>query len=295
MFLFFRLLFTFALFITSPLGWAQGPSLLEISFAGGKLILLGGTDVPENNWLNQKVQDAIAASDSLWLELPPEDTDKGIAPFREDIYPSVNMHPVAIEEGYGNLRFGDYMDVTMGERSVVESQRLDLHGSWYQPMKPWVAYYYFAYNFWDKQKINLLSPETELLRQFRSTNRAIHSLFPDRATFFRFLGSMSDTTQTQYFQSLYNIFDWQRSGQYASRFTWINGAADAQFIDAHRQQTPLFYRYMYQQRNQTIAEKLFSVLEQGGNHFVYLELNRTLGPHSIQSILESLGASVLTR
>ncbi|MFT5321151.1 MAG: hypothetical protein ACI934_001299 [Pseudohongiellaceae bacterium] len=295
MVLFSRLIFTCVLLIGSQTSLAQGPLLHEISFAGGKIILLGGTDVPEHNWLNGQVQEAIAVSDSLWLELPPEDADKGITPFREDIYPSVNMHPVAIEQGYGNLRFADYLDVTMGERSVVESQRLDLNGSWYQPMKPWVAYYYFAYNFWDKQEINLISPETELLSQFRSTNKAIHSLFPDRATFFRFLGAMSDTTQTQYFQSLYNIFDWQRSGEYTSRFEWVNGAPDTQFVDAHRQQTPLFYRYMYQQRNQAIAEQLLSVLEEGGNHFVYLELNRTLGPHSIQSILKSLGARVLTR
>jgi uncharacterized protein YbaP (TraB family) len=290
-----RLVSAFVLLITSQLSFAQGPLLHEITFADGKLILLGGTDVPQHNWLNQKTRSAIASTDSLWVELPPENEDKGIASFRQDIYPSLTMHPVAIEEGYGNLRFGDYMDVTMGERSVVESQRLDLNGNWYQPMKPWVAYYYFAYNFWDKQSLQLLSPETELLRQFRMSGKAIHSLFSDRASFFRFMGSMSDTTQTQYFQSLYNIFDWQRSGVYASRFAWMSDTPDPQFIDAHRQQTPLFYRFMYQQRNRAIAEKLFSVLEEGGSHFVYLEINRTLGQHSIQSILESLGATVLTR
>ena len=236
-------------------------------------------------------EQALATSDILWVEIPPADPASGIPPLREEVIPGVGaqMHPVAVEEGYGNLALGDFFDVVMGERSVIECQRLDLGGVNVRAMQPWLAWYTFANAFWQQQNLNLLDPGQVLVEHACAGGKQINSLFADRAAFYLFMGRMSDFAETHYFQHLYNIMDWQRSGEYESRYGWTRGEPDARYIERIRTQTPDHYHYMYQRRNRAIAEQLVAILVTGGNHFFYVDVDRLLGPDSLLVVLEELG------
>lgn len=283
---FLRLATVFFLLFDTSLVYAQSPLLAEISRGDATVYILGGTEIPATtHWQSGQVIRAIEESESLTVLIPPANPRNNIPPFRQDIYPSERMHPVAIEEGYGNLGFGDYLDVSMGERSVVESQRLNLNGNWYRPMQPWVAYYYFGYNFWDQQPIELIDPQRILVETFYDSGKPVTAVFEDRADFFRLMGSMSDGEQTQFFQSLYNIMDWQRAGDYAARYTWTQGMPDESFLALHQQQTPLFYQFWYAEMNQLIADALNRLMGKGGKHFIYLDADRLLGNHNVIDLL----------
>ncbi len=270
------------------------PTLYQVQTDAGSLVILGGTEVPDTGWLNDTVLEKLSDSDTLWVEVPPADPEQNIPPLREDVVPGAGeaMHPVAVEQGYGNLRFGDFFDVAMGERSVVESQRLPLDGINFRDMQPWLAYYAFSYAFWDQQALNLVNPEDELIALARANDKELRSLFADRAEYFRFMGRMSDFAETHYFQSLYNIMDWQRSGEYSSRYNWTTGNPDSQFVERFRTQTPDYYRYMFVRRNAAIAEQVVMILAEGGRHFMYIDINRLLGPDSLLNALEALGLAV---
>ena len=145
------------------------------------------------------------------------------------------------------------------------------------------------YAFWEQQNLNLSDPEEKLVAFARAAQKPVKSLFADRAEYYRFMGRMSDFAQTHYFQALYNIFDWQRSGDYNSRYDWTTGKPDAQWIEKFRTQTPDFYRYIYQRRNTAIAEQLVTILANGGTHFLYIDVNRLLGPDNLLNALNNAG------
>lgn len=288
-----RLLATLAATLLSTTLSAQ-PRIYQVTAESGNLYLLGGTEVPDDAWLQGAVAEALNASDTLWVEIPPADPAAGVPALRTEVMPAggATLHPVAAEEGHGNLSFGDYFDVAMGERSVIESQRLNLQGINYRAMQPWLAAYSFQYAFWDQQVLNLVSPEDVLVERARAEGKQVKSLFPDRAEYYRFMGRMSDFAETHLFQAMYNAFDWQRSGEYASRYAWMTGSPDGQWIEKIRTQTPDHYRYMYQRRNVAIAEQVVMMLAEGGDHFLYVDVNRLLGPDSLIVALGNLGVVV---
>lgn len=277
-----------------PLSLMAQPRLYHVEQDNSDLYILGGTDVPDDSWFDLRIQQALENSSTLWVEIPPADAANNVPELREEVLTTTGkeMHPVAAEEGYGNLTLGDYFDVAMGERSVVESQRLGLDGIDFRAMQPWLAYYTFYYAFWDKQDVDLVDPAKELLQRARASGIRVASLFKDRAEYYHFLGRMSDFGQTHYFQHLYNIMDAQRAGTYSSRYAWTQGAPDTELLEKIRTQTPDYYRYMYQRRNPVIADQLASILAQGGSHFLYLDVNRLLGPDSLLSALQGLGLKV---
>jgi uncharacterized protein YbaP (TraB family) len=270
------------------------PTLYRVATEAGSLYLLGGTEVPDNAWLDNRVETALAGSTTLWVEIPPADPAASIPPLRDEVVPVAGamLHPVAEEEGHGNLAFGDFFDVAMGERSVIEAQRLMLEGSNYRRMQPWLAAYSYYYAFWDLQGLALIDPQDELVARARAAGKEVRSLFADRAEFYRFMGRMSDFAETHLFQAMYNTFDWQRSGEYASRYNWATGNPDAQWIEKIRTQTPDHYRYMYQRRNAAIAEQVAAILAEGGTHFLYVDVDRLLGPDSLLLALGALGLEV---
>lgn len=285
------LLLAALLFTASPLpAFAQQPVLHVAQHQGATLYILGGTEVLDDSWYSEQVASTLAASDTLWLEAPPANPDQGVPPLREEVQPNENMHPVVIEEGYGNLSLGDYLDVASGERSVVESQRLGLEGINYRAMQPWLAFYTFSFAFWDKY--DYVSPELKLIAEARANDVNVDSLFADRAAYYRFLGSMGDFPQTHYFQYMYNTFDWQRSGEYDSRLGWTEGNPDSQWLELISRQTPSYYRFMYQRRNPVMAQQLTEILSRGGTHFLYVDVNRTLGEESLLVALRELGVEV---
>ncbi len=277
-----------------PLTLTAQPDLYHVTKGDSNLYILGGTEVPDTSWFDTRIQQALAKSSTLWVEIPPADAANGVPELREEVLPADDhtMHPVAVEEGYGNLALGDYFDVAMGERSVVESQRLNLDGINFRAMQPWLAYYTFFYAFWDRQDVKLIDPEKELIQHASSAGIRVESLFEDRADYYRFMGRMSDFAQTHYFQHLYNIMDAQRAGTYASRHTWVEGEPDLQWLEKTRTQTPDYYRYMYQRRNAAIAEQFATILASGGDHFLYVDVNRLLGPDSLLLALQALGLTV---
>jgi uncharacterized protein YbaP (TraB family) len=277
-----------------PANLMAQPKLYRVAKGDANLYILGGTEVPDTSWFDARIQAALDESSTLWVEIPPADPANGVPALRDEVVPANDraMHPAAVEAGYGNLALGDYFDVAMGERSVVESQKLNLDGTNFRAMKPWLAYYTFYYAFWDQQNLNLLDPAEELIAKARSANIKVASLFKDRADYYRFMGRMSDFGQTHYFQSLYSIISAQRAGTYASRYTWAQGNPDPQWIEKIRTQTPDYYRYMYQRRNPAIAEQLVAMLAEGGKHFLYVDINRLLGPDSLLLALQALGLDV---
>jgi uncharacterized protein YbaP (TraB family) len=289
-----RVTFVLLFVLLAPQQLLAEVQLYRITTADGSLTILGGTEVPDTAWLTASLLQVVHDSDTLWVEIPPEDPVNGVPRLRDEVVPrsGAELHPVAVELGYGRLAFGDYFDVAMGERSVIESQRLNLDGSGFRAMEPWLAYYTFNHAFWDQQNLNLVKPEEALVNAARAAGVRVQALFADRAEYYRFMGRMSDFAQTHYFQSLYNIIDWQRAGDYASRYAWTTGNPDGQWIEKFRTQTPDFYRYMYQRRNSAIAEQLLSILAEGGNHFLYLDVNRLLGPDSLLNALQTLGVEV---
>ncbi|MES2625723.1 MAG: hypothetical protein V4628_10620, partial [Pseudomonadota bacterium] len=131
------------LIVLLPTTLLAQPKLYHVTKDNGDMYILGGTEVPDTSWFDTRIQQALIASSTLWLEVPPEDSEKGVPALRDEVVPvdGKKLHPVAVEAGYGNLALGDYFDVAMGERSVVESQRLNLEGINFRAMKPWLAYY----------------------------------------------------------------------------------------------------------------------------------------------------------
>src|SRR5688572_10084312 len=133
------------------------PRLYRVTSGDNQLYILGGTEVADNEWLDSRIQLALNESSTLWVEVPPADPANGVPEVRDEVLPASDrkMHPVAVEEGYSsNMALGDYFDVAMGERSVVESQRLGLEGVNFRAMQPWLAYYTFYYAFWERQDAN---------------------------------------------------------------------------------------------------------------------------------------------
>ena len=292
--MFLKFLFPVLLLFCSLSLQAQ-PLLYILESDAGKLYILGGAEIPADMaWQSESIDTAMSQTTDFWTEVPAADPERGIPTIRSEVAPGpgLPLHPVATERGYGNLQLRDYFDVSMGERSVIESQRLNLGSVNYGAMEPWLAWFTFYYKFIDSLDTELTNPQDVLYSTAVMQGKKIHSLFETRADWYRFLASMNDFAQTHYFQHLYNLMDAMRSNAINSHYNWTHGQPDAQWVSSIKSRTPFFYTFMFERRNAALAEQLINIMQTGGVHFVYLDVDHLVGDDSVIRLLEERGLAL---
>ena len=271
------------------------PLFYQLESDAGKLYILGGTEIPADMvWQSETIETAMSHSTDFWTEVPVADPELGIPTIRSEMAPGpgLPLHPVAMERGYGNLQLRDYFDVSMGERSVIESQRLNLGSVNYGAMEPWLAWFTFYFNFIDTLDTHLTNPKDVLYRTAVMQDKRIHSLFETRSDWYLFLASMNDFAQTHYFQHLYNLMDAMRSNAISSRYNWTTGQPDTKWVSNIKSRTPYFYTFMFERRNAALAEQLINIIQTGGVHFLYLDVDHLVGEDSVIRLLEVRGLAL---
>src|SRR5688572_29228096 len=67
------LAFFYLIVLLLPVTLFAQPRLYHATKEDSHLYILGGTEVPDNNWFDTRIQQALKESSTLWVEIPPAD------------------------------------------------------------------------------------------------------------------------------------------------------------------------------------------------------------------------------
>ncbi len=191
----------------------------------------------------------------------------------------------------------DVLGPQLSARTLEVADRYGIGREALEQTRPWFAYFVLnsAYRTSlseasDHQQIEM--PDAVLAQLAQRAGKMIRSEFETDDDVLRYFAEMSETEQRERLEMLLDYLDDDQAGNLDDRLDWISGTLprDAdRFIDRMRRKTPALYRVEHVRRNKQWAERIVTLLSQGGVYFVVIGLNHILGPDSLLKALDEIG------
>lgn len=279
---------------------APNPLLYRVRRGKGAAYLLGAAEATDNGWFVPKIAGALAAADVLWLETPPGSTTA--AAEGQQPKPDPALQRIFTEQGFDREHdLFETLPPELSRRTLQWAQKLSLPREQLMHMRPWFARITLQQAFASQRQATatsgakLVSPERIVLERARQRRMRVESEYPTLADLIRFFADLPAPAQPQYVEELLDYFDKDAAGENDSgKYGWIVGQPDPRSLNEQRERTPDLYRAMHIERNAWWTGRIEGMLEDGRTAFIFLGMNHTLGPDSIQANLARRGLPVET-
>jgi uncharacterized protein len=264
----------------------RAPLMYLANRKDAKVYIFGVGGSSDRKWLSKSIESAVNASKEVWGESP-------VGP--------VNISNEFIERlgtrSQGNL-FDD-LSPDQAQRVSNLAAKLAFPAEKLQSMKPWYAARVLSFVFVAKANSPVETtetPDTVIISMAEKAGIRVKSEFPAWEQFMRFFDQMSKPAQVQYL--FYELdFVEKGSGAYKSADQqWERGDSDyflSGVLDM-KQRYPDLYRALLIERNANWVHRVEGFLSAGGQYFIVVGINHTLGPDSIEQQLRQRGIHVRT-
>ena len=251
-----------------------------------KVYIFGVGDSPDRKWLSQPIESAVNGSQEIWKEAP--------------------VGPVTVSNEWvqklGTRTQGtlfDDLSPQQSQRVLDFAAKLGFPREQLQTMKPWYAARILSFVFLAKEGTPVEtteSPETVITDLGVKAGRRLNSEFANWEEFMRFFDEMSKPAQIQY---LFYELDFVERGADAYRAAndaWERGDSDyfLRELQDMKRRYPSLYRSLLIGRNVKWAQRIDGFLSAGGQYFIVVGINHTLGSDSIERQLRERGIRVRT-
>lgn len=248
-----------------------------------RVYLLGFGEATDRSWLTPSIQRAFDSSSQLWLEI-------------DQSRPLQEMNAVIEKHGRdANRPFLDSLEPHVRERAVAYLKELDIKPETVETMRPWFAYYTFAFAF-DARRTNPVQPQSAERALAELATQAGRKIGYEKsmAALVETFALMPDKAQSQYIEWLFDYFDEKKAGPNEADTGWIAGntASGTRSLDRMRR-LPELYRIMQPDRNAWWARKIVQLLRSQEVHFVAVGQLHVLGPDGIPRQLQRLGVDLI--
>lgn len=277
-----------ALVIIAPVGaWSERAPLMYLaSRKDAKVYVFGVGGSSDRKWLSKSVESAVNTSKDVWGESP-------VGP--------VNITNEFIEH-LGTRSEGSLFDDLSPDQTRRISDlasKLGFPREKLQTMKPWYAARVLSFVFVAKAGSPVETtetPDTVITGMAEKARIPVRSEFSSWEQFMRFFDEMPKPAQVQYL--LYEL-DFVEKGSGAYTFAdeqWAQGDSNYYLkgVLDMKQRYPDLYRALLIERNAAWVRRIDGFLSTGGQYFVVVGINHTLGPDSIQQQLRQRGVQVRT-
>jgi uncharacterized protein YbaP (TraB family) len=264
----------------SALGASSGPLLWSVRSDRGIVYLFGVDDANDRSWFSPRIRRAFEQSSALWLETPQT--------------PSASSARLARD--FGEDREHSLFDILgprLSERTLRIAAEMGVPREKLEHVRPWAAFFIINNAF--RQKFHVLVsadlPEPTLAELAEGAHKPVHTEFATTDDLVRLFMDLSDAAQREHVEDLLDFIDDEKAGLHKESYGWIAGHPDVRNIERMRRTRPALYQVMHVQRNKQWAQRISSLLSDGGVYFVCVGMNHMLGPDGIPRSLERIGIS----
>jgi uncharacterized protein YbaP (TraB family) len=283
-----RLVRTFVacfLLFASAAAWAK-PALWVVKDADTTIYLFGTVHLLPNDtdWRYPALDQALAASDSLTIELTDDDP--------------VRMQALVLQYGLDPAHpLSDKLSATENATLAKAAQTVGVPGgvNTLQMMRPWLAGLTLAVAPLLKAGMDPAHGVDKLLKaQMLAAGKPVDGLETAEQQI-RFLADLPADVELEFLRSTLRDVDKSRAELTTLIDAWKNGdvATIARIEDEDlAQHAPELYQRLLVQRNQAWATKITAMLQKPGTFFIAVGAAHLAGPDSVQVQLETRGTSV---
>jgi uncharacterized protein YbaP (TraB family) len=252
----------------------KGPPVYEIDQGGGKVFIFGGGIPFNGRWLTQDVESALILSGDMWQENPITPSDAS-----DD----------AEWDRLGKRTSGTLFDDLSAEeaRRVMQvATPLGLTREDLAPYYSWSVVRILTSRYWPKALAGAKFDDVGgLLRQIAVTQSIpIHSEYGSWKDLPRFFAGLPRKVQTDWLLYQLDIMQQPVNTVMAAGDAWADGKDEGLLSEQDQLRTryPPLYEAIEINRNEQWAIRIEKMLQTGGTHFVYVGVQHTIGPESIQ-------------
>jgi uncharacterized protein YbaP (TraB family) len=283
-----RLVRTFVacfLLFASAAAWAK-PALWVVKDADTTIYLFGTVHLLPNDtdWRYPALDQALAASDSLTIELTDDDP--------------VRMQALVLQYGLDPAHpLSDKLSATENATLAKAAQTVGVPGgvNTLQMMRPWLAGLTLAVAPLLKAGMDPAHGVDKLLKaQMLAAGKPVDGLETAEQQI-RFLADLPADVELEFLRSTLRDVDKSRAELTTLIDAWKNGdvATIARIEDEDlAQHAPELYQRLLVQRNQAWATKITAMLQKPGTFFIAVGAAHLAGADSVQAQLETRGTSV---
>lgn len=262
----------------------RGPLMWLASRTDAKVYIFGVGDSPDRKWLSQSIESAVNESKEIWKEAP--------------------VGPITVSnewvEKLGTRAQGtlfEDLSPQQSQRVLDFAAKLGFPRAQLQTMKPWYAARLLSFIFLAKEGTPVEtteSPETVITDLAVKAEKSLKSEFADWEEFMRFFDEMSKPAQIQYLLYELDFVERGSNAYKAADDAWERGDSDyfLRGVQDMKQRYPSLYRSLLIERNANWARRIEGFLSAGGEYFVVVGMNHTLGSDSIERQLRERGIPV---
>jgi uncharacterized protein YbaP (TraB family) len=259
-----------------------GPPLWTIQRNDARVFILGvRPGARDSSWITGRIDAAIAESDELWRETPPED----------EVVASPLLPAFALST-LGPL--SDQLDAPTRERVDDAAERLSIDRPALEPLRPWVVAQLLQQATLQRAGIppeqNMDVVLTRLAEEYGATIRYEF----DVAGILRMFGDLPKPGELSY---LHVILDAVEGGSELideGFRAWLSGDRSLDELgDADmRLRYPDFYMPLIRDRNRAWPSRIDDMLGRPGTRFVAIGCGHLAGPDSVVALLERIDGHV---
>ena len=259
------------------------PALWVVKNAHTTIYLFGTVHLlpDDTTWHYPALDRALAASDSLTIELTDDD--------------SATMQALVLQYGLDPAHpLSDKLTTAENASLAQAAQAADLPGGirTLQIMRPWLAAVTLAVAPLTKAGLDPAHGVDKLLKaQMQQAGKPVNGMETAEQQI-HFLADLPPDVELSFLRSTLHDFDKGAAELTELINAWKNGdtATIARIEDEDvRQQAPELYQRLLVQRNQAWAGKIAAMLQQPGTVFVAVGAGHLAGPDSVQAQLRKLG------
>jgi uncharacterized protein YbaP (TraB family) len=280
-----RLLLGAALLLATLCATAK-PALWVVKDADTTIYLFGTVHLlpTDTDWRYPALDQALAASDSLTIELTDDDP--------------VRMQALVLQYGLDPAHpLSDKLSATENATLAKAAQTVGVPGgvNTLQMMRPWLAGLTLAVAPLLKAGMDPAHGVDKLLKaQMLAAGKPVDGLETAEQQI-RFLADLPADVELEFLRSTLRDVDKSRAELTTLIDAWKNGdvATIARIEDEDlAQHAPELYQRLLVQRNQAWATKITAMLQKPGTFFIAVGAAHLAGPDSVQAQLETRGTSV---
>jgi uncharacterized protein YbaP (TraB family) len=263
------------------------PALWVVKGPHSTVYLFGSVHVLKKDqpWRSPKIDAAVKASGSLWLEIPDGDDTQAMQPLILKLGVDAE-HPLSSRLSKEQIAKLD----TVAKAAGIPSGEAAI-----DPLRPWLAAITLSVAPMVRAGFDPNSGVEQVLKpEFTAANKPLHG-FETMEQQIHFFSDLPEKTQEEFLNSTLNDFD-----EAADKFSkivaaWYAGdqpALDALFSGEFREKYPDLYRTLIVHRNEGFTKQIDSLLKGDGTSFVAVGAGHLVGTDGVPAMLEKMGWKV---
>jgi uncharacterized protein YbaP (TraB family) len=261
----------------------SGPPLFVATQGTSRVYVFGGAVPRDRSWLSASIDAAIEESQELWQEEPATP-----CPFDQALNIELGTR--------ANGQLFDDLDPDQEARVLAVAERMDIPLDRLQIMRPWGVGAVIASLDYARHMAEYSPDDIKgtIQKRFEDRGLPVRAEVEECGDNVRFYAGFSEPAAVQ--NIMYQIDLAELPPELFPRWSeeWLRGDTSG-WLGFNRQlamRYPDLYAVLEVGRNEAWARRIRSMLDRGGTFFVFVGIQHTLGPDSIQEKATALGISV---